>query len=152
MAIVNWENRDLYEPWEGFRSLQDEINELFDIDRTTAPSGLFDRNLSPAVDVVEEDQNFTIRCELPGLDQNDLDLSVVSNVLTIKGEKKDRNKKKQPAYFKKECWSGSFQRTISLPNSADTEKISAVLKDGILSIELPKKEEAKPKQISVKIS
>ncbi|RKX81761.1 MAG: Hsp20/alpha crystallin family protein [Spirochaetes bacterium] len=142
----------MYDPWEGFRSLQDEINELFDIDRTPAPSGLFDRNLSPAVDVVEGDQNFTIRCELPGLDQNDLDLSVVSNVLTIKGEKKDSSKEKQTAYFKKECWSGSFQRTISLPNSADTEKISAVLKDGILSIELPKKEEAKPKQISVKIS
>ncbi|RKX88382.1 MAG: Hsp20/alpha crystallin family protein [Spirochaetes bacterium] len=142
----------MYDPWEGFRSLQDEINELFDIDRTPSPSGLFDRNLSPAVDVVEGDQNFIIRCELPGLDQSDLDLSVVSNVLTIKGEKKDRNKEKQTVYFKKECWSGSFQRTISLPNSADTEKISAVLKDGILSIELPKKEEAKPKQISVKIS
>ena len=152
MAIVKWKNHDLYDPWEGFRSLQDEINELFDIDRTPAPSGLFDRNISPAIDVVEGDQNFTIRCELPGLEQNDLDLSVVSNVLTIKGEKKDRNKEKQTAYFKKECWSGSFQRTISLPNSADTEKISAVLKDGILSIELPKKEEAKPKQISVKIS
>jgi len=152
MAIVNWENRDLYDPWEGFRSLQDEINELFDIDRTPAPSGLFDRNLSPAVDVVEEEQNFTIKCELPGLEQSDLDLSVVSNILTIKGEKKDRNEKKQTTYFKKECWSGGFQRTISLPNSANTEKISAVLKDGILSIELPKKEEAKPKQISVKIS
>lgn len=152
MAIVKWKNHDLYDPWEGFRSLQDEINELFDINRTHAPSGLFDRNLSPAMDIVEGDQKFTIRCELPGLDLNDLDLSVVSNVLTIKGEKKDKNDKKQTAYFKKECRSGSFQRTISLPHSADTEKITAVLKDGILHIELPKKEEAKSKQISVKIS
>jgi len=152
MAIVKWENTDMYDPWDGFRSLQDEINELFDIDRTPSSSGLFDRNLSPAMDVIEGDQKFSIVCELPGLDQDDLDLSVVSNVLTIKGEKKDKNKEPKTKYFKKECWTGSFQRTIALPPSADTEKISAELKNGILSIELLIKEEAKPKQISVKVN
>lgn len=152
MAMVKWKNRDMYDPWAGFRTLQDEINDLFDIDRFPTSTGLFDRNLSPAIDLVEGEQSFTVRCELAGIDKKDLDLTVTSNVLTIKGEKKDRKDDKKINYFKKECWTGSFQRTISLPDTADTGKISAEMKDGILTITLPKKEEAKPKQISVKIS
>ncbi len=151
MALVKWKNKDLYDPWNGLRTLQDEINELFDIDRSPSTPGLFDRNLSPAMDVIEGDQNFTVRCELPGIDLKDMELTVISNVLTIKGEKKSRSDEKETSFFKKECWTGTFQRTVSLPDSADTDKINAELKNGILTITLPKKEEAKPKQISVKI-
>ncbi|MCF6336127.1 MAG: Hsp20/alpha crystallin family protein [Spirochaetales bacterium] len=151
MAIVKWKNKDLYDPWNGLRTLQDEINELFDIDRTPSTPGLFDRNLAPSLDVIEGDQNFTVRCELPGIELKDMELTVISNVLTIKGEKKSGSDEKHRSFFKKECWTGTFQRTISLPDSADTGKIGAELKDGILTITLPKKEEAKPRQISVKI-
>lgn len=149
MALVRWKNRDLYDPWANLRSLQEEINDLFDIDRPTTTSGLFDRSVSPAIDVVEGEHAFTVLCELPGLDQKDIDVSVESNVITIKGEKKTEREEKKGKFFKKESWSGAFQRTLPLPSSVDVEKIDASLKDGILTVVLPKKEEAKPKQITV---
>jgi len=152
MSLVKWEDKDLYDPWGDLKDLQDEINDLFEVDRFPATTGLFDRSLSPALDVIEGDQDFTVRCELPGIEKKDLDVTITSNILTIKGEKKGKTEEGESDYFKKESWSGSFQRTVSLPNTADSEKLSAELKDGILTVKLPKKEEAKPKQISVKIN
>jgi len=113
--------------------------------------GLFDRSFSPAVDVVENPQDFTVSCELPGLDQKDIDVSIASNVLTIKGQKKDEREEKKNKFYRKESWSGSFQRTLPLPSSVDGEKIKAELKNGILTIVLPKREEAKAKQITVNV-
>lgn len=149
MALVRWKNRDHYDPWANLRSLQNEINELFDIDRSPSSTGLFDRSVSPAIDVIEGEQAYSVLCELPGLCQNDIDVSVESNVITIKGEKKTENKEKNGKFFRKESWSGTFQRTLPLPATVDVEKIDASLKDGILTVVLPKKEEAKPKQITV---
>lgn len=151
MALIRWKNRDLDDPWTGLRNLQNEINDLFDLDRFPVERGLFDRSVSPAIDVVEGEQDFTVTCELPGLEQKDIDVLIASNVLTIKGEKKSEQEQKKGKYYRKESWSGSFQRTLSLPVSVDSEKTRAQLKDGILVITLPKKEEAKPKQISVNI-
>ncbi|MBN1524064.1 MAG: Hsp20/alpha crystallin family protein [Spirochaetales bacterium] len=133
------------------RSLQESINDLFEIDRSPNSMGLFDRNVSPAADVVENENEFTVTCELPGIDQKDIDVSITSNVLTIKGEKKDSHEEKKGKFYKKETWSGSFQRTIALPVDVEKDNISAELKDGMLVITLPKKEESKPKQISVNI-
>jgi len=149
MALVRWKNKDLYDPWASLRSLQNEINDLFETDRSPAATGLFDRSFSPAIDVIEGEQAFTVLCELPGLEQKNIDVSVESNVITIKGEKAVEKEEKKGKFFKKESWSGSFQRTLPLPASVDIEGIDASLKDGILTIELPKKEEAKPKQITV---
>ncbi|MBN1410247.1 MAG: Hsp20/alpha crystallin family protein [Spirochaetales bacterium] len=151
MAIVRWKNRDLYDPWADFKSLQDEINDLFDIDRFPSTTGLFDRSVSPAIDVIEGEHEFTVKCELPGMEQKDIDVSIASNILTIKGQKKNEVEEKKGKYYKKESWAGNFQRTLSLPSSVAADKISAELKDGILTIALPKKEEAKPKQIEVNI-
>ncbi|MBN2510737.1 MAG: Hsp20/alpha crystallin family protein [Spirochaetales bacterium] len=152
MALIKWKNRDLYDPWADFKSLQDEINALFDIDRVPTTTGLFDRSVSPAIDVIEDEHTYTVVCELPGMNEKDIDVSIASNVLTIKGEKKNEREEKKGSYYKKESWSGSFQRTLPLPASVNGDKISAQLKDGVLSVVLPKKEEAKPKQISVNIS
>ena len=138
MAIVKWKNRDLNDPWKQFKSLQDEINDLFDFNRTSPSTGLFDRKLSPAMDVVEEENGFKLKCELPGLSEKDVDVSIASNVLTIRGEKKDISETKKEKYYKKEIWSGSFQRTLSLPPSVDAEEISAKMSDGILTVELPR--------------
>jgi HSP20 family protein len=148
MAIVRWKNRDLYDPWA---SLQDEINELFDIDRSQAERGLFDHRFSPSIDIVEGNHVFTVSCELPGLEEKDIDVSIASNVLTIKGEKKSENEVKKDKYFRKESWSGSFQRTLPLPASVDSQNVNAELKNGILIIKLPKTEEAKTKQITVNV-
>lgn len=148
MAIVRWKNRDLYDPWS---DLQEEINDLFNLDRFPSGRGLFDHSVSPAIDIVEGDHDFTVSCELPGLEEKDIDVSIASNVLTIKGEKKDDNEVKREKFYKKESWSGSFQRTLPLPVSVNNQNVSAELKNGILTIKLPKKEEAKTKQITVNI-
>ena len=151
MAITRWKRNDSYDPWDDFRSLQNEINDLFNTDRYPSSTGLFDRNASPAVDVVEGDHEFTILCELPGMEQKDVDVSIASNVLTIKGSRNEDSRSGEGKYYRRETWSGSFQRTLSLPVSVDVDKVGAELKEGILRIVLPKKEEAKPKQIAVKV-
>jgi len=151
MAIVKWKNPKLYDPWADLKNLQNEINDLFNYDRMPSSTGLFDRNVTPAIDFVEGENDYTVKCELPGLEQKDVDVSIASNVLTIKGSKEENREEKKGKYYKKEIWSGSFQRTISLPSSVDSSKIFALLKDGVLSITLPRKEETKPKQISVNV-
>jgi len=153
MAIVRWRNNEMYDPWETMRRLQDEINHFFDVDRLPAETGLFDRNIAPPIDVIEEKGDYRIICELPGMEKEDIELSVASQVLTIKGQKKIDVGKEQEnrKYYRQETRTGSFQRTISLPAAADSEKIRAELKDGLLTVTLPKKREAIPKQISVKI-
>jgi HSP20 family protein len=82
----------------------------------------------------------------------DLEVNIANNVLTIKGEKKDSREVKDAKVYRQESWFGSFQRTLSLPDIVDPDKIEAVMKDGVLKITLPKKEEVKPKQIAVKVS
>jgi len=152
MSLVKWRKQDLFDPWTEMKRLQDEINDLFESDRLPAFTGLFDRSVSPALDIVENEDNFIVTCELPGIDQKDLDVTITSNVLTIKGEKKDGKESKEGKIYKRESWSGNFQRTLSLPNSVDPVQVNAELKNGILTLVLHKKEEAKPKQISIKIN
>jgi len=151
MAIIRWKDRDAYDPWKDLKNLQKEINNLFDFGNLPASTGLFDRSFSPAIDVIENTNDYTVTCELPGLEQKDIDVSIASNVLTIKGQKKDEHEEKKAKFYKKESWSGSFQRTLPLPMTVEVDKIKAELKDGMLKVTLPKKEEAKPKQIAVNI-
>jgi len=148
MALIRWKN-DVFEPWSEFERLQDDINQLFNVSRDSGYQGLFDRTMSPPVDAVESDEDFKVLCDLPGVKRENLEVSVSKGILTIKGEKKTETKTEKRKVFKKETWEGSFQRTLSLPGDADTEKVTAELKDGILTVTLPKKEEIKPKQISV---
>jgi HSP20 family protein len=150
MALVRYRNS--IDPWRDFERLRDEINGLFDFDQDYETRGLFDRHVSPALDVVEGRDHFTIMCELPGIDQKDVELSITGNVLTIKGERKADNEKKDEKIYRRESWTGNFQRTISLPRTVDAEKkVDARLENGILTLTLPKREEAKPKQISVNV-
>jgi HSP20 family protein len=151
MAIVKWKNKDLYDPWAELKNLQSEINDLFNYDRLPSTTGLFERSVTPAIDFVEKENEFMVTCELPGMEEDNIDVSIASNVLTIKGNKQSSKEEKKGKYYKREIWSGSFQRTLSLPATVDSEKISAKLKDGMLTVSLPRKEEMKPKQISVKV-
>lgn len=151
MALIRWKDRDVYDPWSDFKKLQNEINSLFNFDSVPSATGIFDRNFSPAIDVIENSNDFTVTCELPGLEQKEIEVSIASNVLTIKGEKKSEQDDKKGKFYRKESWSGSFQRTLPLPASVETDKIQAELKDGLLTLLLPKKEEVKPKQITVNI-
>ena len=149
MAIMR-RPTDVYDPFRELRVLQNEINDLFNFDRSPGTAGLFDRSFSPALDVTESEDAFTVRAELPGLSEKDIDVSIASNVLTLRGEKKEDKERKTGKVYRRETWSGSFQRTLSLPLSVDAGNVKADLKDGVLTLVLPKREEAKPKQITVK--
>ena len=152
MNIVQRRRNNMWDPAGELDRIRREIDEMF------APAtngffsdGLFDRGFSPALDVVENDDGFLVSIDLPGVDRKDLEISVADNVLTVKGEKKDMLEDKDGKVFRKESWEGSFHRTLSLPHGVDANKIDAKMHDGVLEISLPKREEAKPRQISVNV-
>ena len=141
MALIRWYDRDL-EPVGTFDWLQRQINDLFDFPRFPETQGLFDRRVSPAIDVIEHPDSYTVECNLPGIDQKDIDISIASGVLTIKGEKKTEQRSEKRKVYKKETWEGNFQRTISLPSAVDADKVEASFSNGVLKVTLPKREEA----------
>ena len=149
MALIRWYDRDL-EPVGTYDWLQRQINDLFDFPRFPETQGLFDRRVSPAIDVIEHPDSFTVECDLPGMDQKDIDISIASGVLTIKGEKRTEQKSENRKVYKKETWEGNFQRTISLPSVVDADKVEASFSDGVLKITLPKREDVKAKRIALK--
>ncbi len=105
----------------------------------------------PPLDVEEEKDAFLISLELPGMKKEDVQVTLQGSVLTIRGEKKQEQKNKEADYYCRECVQGSFQRIIELPATVEAKQIDAKFHDGILTIRLPKSEEAKPKQIEVKV-
>ena len=149
MAIVRWKNNRFLDPFEELSKLQDEINNIFNLPEYGGSTGLFDRTMSPPVDIIERNDDYVVYCDMPGVEKKDLDISIASNVLTIKGEKKEL--KKEQKTYRKDTWTGTFQRTLSLPKMVDTEKIQAELSDGVLKLTIPKKEEVKTKQINVNV-
>jgi HSP20 family protein len=106
-------------------------------------------NWNPAVDVYDTDNTVVIKAELPGIDKKDLSIDVNGRVLTLKGERSGDNEVKEEKYYRKERFHGKFERSFTLPDDTDPEKIQAEFKDGVLKIEVPKPEEKKPKQITV---
>jgi HSP20 family protein len=151
MALIRWSpRRDLWDPFTGLAEIQDEVNRLFG----TSPrrQGGFEGIFSPNVDVVVEKDNVLVRADLPGLGKDDISVTLQDNYLTIQGDKKHEAEQKEANYFLSERVHGSFTRTIELPVAVDAAKIEARFKDGVLHVTLPKTEEAKPKQIEVKVS
>lgn len=141
----------LFEP---FTSFNREIDTMFDklMRGGTADDGSFDvSHWMPVVDVEERDDDYQVKVELPGVDKDDVKITMQDNILTIRGEKKQENESKSSNYHRVERSYGSFQRSFTLPTSVKHDKIEASYKDGVLTIALPKAEEAKPKQIEVKV-
>jgi len=106
---------------------------------------------SPAVEIHEDESEIRIQAELPGLEQKDVSIEVHDGTLTFSGERAGQRETKGEC-IRSERWYGKFSRTFSLPQTADLEKVSAALKNGLLTITVPKKEEAKPRKIDVQIS
>jgi HSP20 family protein len=106
---------------------------------------------TPAADIAELENEYLVKLELPGVNKDDVGITVESNILTIRGEKKFEKDEKKDNFHRIERTYGSFERSFTLPSTIRTDKIDAVYKDGILTVSLPKAEEAKPKQIEVKI-
>lgn len=139
-------------------SLQDEVNRLFNgFFSERAPSlwnvsGMETAGVIPSMDVSENDKAYTITAELPGIDMKDIEITVAEGYITVKGEKKAENKEEKEGYFRQERSYGSFQRTVSLPDKANTEAAEASLKNGVLTISVPKEvsAESKPRKLNIK--
>jgi HSP20 family protein len=142
-----------WEPFREFSTLQDRMNRLFresfnDVGRDES---LTTSNFAPAVDVYEDEHQVTLKIEVPGIDEKDIDVRVENNTLTVQGERKIEKEEKQENYRRVERQYGSFTRTFTLPQTVDSESVSANYEKGVLKITLPKKAEAKPKQIKVNV-
>jgi len=155
MAIIPFRQRDLW--WDPFRDLeviQNEMNRLFDSslmawrDRGT---GLLEGAWSPAVDIYDSKDNIMVKADIPGMKKEEIDVSVQDDTLVIKGEKKQEKEVKEKDFVRTERFYGTFNRSIRLPAEVDSTKVSATYKNGVLEIILPKKEEAKQKQLKIEI-
>ena len=150
MALVRWRDRGELSPWGPFRDLEGHFNRLFG--ELNRDYDLFDRGWSPAVDLKEEEQGYTLEADLPGLKKEDIDLTVVDNVITIKGERKQETETKEKGYHRVERRYGTFERSFEIPGGFEAAKIEAKFDNGVLRVTLPKREESKPKQVEVKVN
>jgi HSP20 family protein len=142
--------------WEPFRELQDRIdrmNRLFrESYRSEGPEeALTTTSFAPPVDIYEDEHNITLKMEVPGIDETDIDVLIENNTLTVRGERKVEKEEKEENFRRVERQYGSFTRSFTLPSSVETENIQANYDKGVLEIRLAKKAEAKPKQIKVKV-
>jgi len=154
MALIRWRPRNKLDPFADLMGMRDEINRLFDISLGRSAfdfPNLLDGDWAPAVDVYENDDKIVVKTELPGMTEKDIDVDITGDTLTIKGEKKKEEEKKDKHYHRLERVYGSFHRTVTLPGVAESAKAKASFKNGVLEIEVPKKEEAKPKRIKVNV-
>lgn len=149
MAIVRWE------PFRDMLSLQERVNRIFEESFRTRTSGEEDWALggswAPAVDIYEQDNNIVLKAELPGLDPKDVDIRLENNTLTLQGERKLDTEVKRESYHRVERSYGTFTRSFTLPAVVDQQNIKADYREGVLRVTLPKREEAKPKQISISV-
>ena len=146
MALVRWQPREMAD-------LRGEMNRLIDSFWGTRPNeqGLHS-NWVPATDVTETNEEIVLTAELPGMRQEDVQVTVANNVLTIQGEKKNETEHTEGGVFRTERTYGAFSRSFTLPAGINMDKIGANAKDGVLTLRIPKPEEIKAKQIEVKVN
>jgi HSP20 family protein len=144
MAITRWD------PFRDLMSIQNEMNRLFgrtyggDVGESTRGAW------TPALDVFETQEKFVITMELPGVSPDDVDISVEDSTLMVRGERKFYSEQQEESFLRIERRFGEFTRSLTLPSTADAESIQASFDQGVLRVEVPKREEAKPRKISIK--
>jgi HSP20 family protein len=155
MSLIRWNpSHELWTFPTEVLNMQREVNRMFN---SFFPGGvqeeseLISSRWLPAVDIVGQEDEYLVKVELPGVNKDDVKITVQDNILTIRGEKKQENETRKSNYHRVERSYGSFQRSFTVPAPVQGDKIDAAFKDGILSIRLPKAEEAKRKQIDVKV-
>jgi HSP20 family protein len=140
-------------PFNELNRIRNEIGHfLEDPFSMISPATSFFEGWAPTVDIFEDKDKVTVRAELPGMKKEDIDLSLEGNTLSISGERKEEEERKEGETYRSERFFGRFQRSITLPAAVDSSKVQATYKDGVLTVELPKSEETKAKQIEVKTS
>ncbi len=144
-----------WDPFREFVTIQDRMNRLFrDSYGTETREGaeaLTNTSFAPPVDVYEDEHNVTLKIEVPGIDEKDIDVRIENNTLTVHGERKFEKEEKEENYRRVERQYGSFTRTFTLPNTVDQDSVQANYDKGVLKVTLAKKAEAKPKQIKVNV-
>jgi len=134
--------------------VQDEINRLFEgmlPRKTETGKDVLETRWTPFIDLAEDKDAVYVKAEIPGMNQDQISVTIEDNVLSIKGERKTEKEEKEKQFYRRECLYGIFNRSVQLPSFVDETKIKATYKNGILEMTLPKKEEAKQKQIKVNI-
>jgi len=139
MAIVRWE------PVRELRLL----SSLFDT--PTFPQSA-SRRWIPAIDLVETEGEFVLRADLPGLSEQDVDIELEDNVLTLSGERKSEHEEHKAGYYRAERSSGSFRRTLTLPEGVDAEAVTASFDRGVLEVRVPKPEQRKPRKVQITVA
>jgi HSP20 family protein len=148
MTTIRWQ------PMRGMDTVQNEMNQLFNSmfgsgsSRESRCEGCW----QPEVDIIEDKDNFAVKLDIPGLEKEDIKVSVHENVLKVSGERKAEKEVEGKNYHRIERSSGAFSRSFSLPTAVDGQKIKANYKNGVLAIELPKVEEQKPKEIPISVA
>ena len=143
-------------PWDPFRnllSIQDRMNRLFDESLHRGGTENFDRGTwTPPVDIYETEHELVLVTEIPGMDEKDVEIEVSDNVLSLKGERTMEKSVNQESYHRVERTYGHFSRSFTLPQTVDSDKITATYNKGVLEIKMPKSQKAKPQQIKIKTS
>jgi HSP20 family protein len=140
-----------FEPARELTSLQGEMNQLFNsFFGDGAPRGDANgRRWIPAMDLVETEDHFVVRADLPGLSEDDISIELEDNVLTIAGERKLEQKSEKEGYYRIERASGKFARSLTLPDGVDHDAVTAAFENGVLEVRVPKPEQRKPRRVSI---
>ena len=148
MALIRWE------PTRELNSLQSEMNRLFNT-FFDAPAGGGNgstlRRWVPAMDLMETEDHFVLRADLPGLSEQDVSIELEDNVLTISGERRSEHEEREEGYYRVERASGAFSRALTLPEGVDPEAIEASFEKGVLEVRVPKPEQRKPRRVAISV-
>jgi HSP20 family protein len=149
MALVRWE------PVRELTSLQSEMNRLFNTFFDTPTTGGNGSNAVrrwvPSMDLVETDEHFVLRADLPGLTEADVSIELEDNVLTVSGERKAEHEDKKEGFYRMERSFGQFRRSLTLPDGVDADGIGATFDKGVLEVRIPKPEERKPRRVAIQV-
>ncbi|HEV7376031.1 MAG TPA: Hsp20/alpha crystallin family protein [Pyrinomonadaceae bacterium] len=140
-----------YDPFRDLRSLQDEVNRLFstNLSRTFDDEGMARGAWNPSVDIYENKDQIVLEAELPGMKREDFDLSIENNVITLRGERRFEKQDEGDNFHRVERSYGSFARSFTLPQTVQTDEVTAEYRNGVLRVKMPKREEVKARRIEV---
>jgi HSP20 family protein len=151
MSVIRYKTPELpmWSPFDRLSSLRDLLDSAFQL-ASSAPEST--SGWVPALDVFEDEDKITVQVELAGMKKEDFDISLQDDMLTISGERKSESEKREGESFRSERSFGAFSRSITLPSPVKAEEVKATYEDGVLTVTLPKAEEAKPKKIQVNLN
>jgi HSP20 family protein len=147
MALIRWE------PVRELGTIQNEMNRLFNtfFDTPGAANGTTYRRWIPAMDLVETENNFVLKADLPGLSEADVNIELDDNVLTISGERKSEHEDRKAGYYRVERSYGSFRRSLTLPEGVEAEAVTATFDKGVLEVTVPKPAQQQPRKVQIAV-